>query len=234
MEFKLYLMYFFIYAFLGWCVEVGYATLKTGKFINRGFLNGPVCSIYGVGVILILLLLKPFKGNLVLLFLASILVASTLEFLTGFVLEKFFHRKWWDYSNEPFNIKGYICLRFSLLWGIACLLVVDLIHPLIQKLVNLMPPILMLILLILFIIYYVVDNLVTILQIINYSKHTKELNEIRNLLRVSSDSIGEKVSDTTETLIQKSQVIIDKVKNSRLVKAFPKLNHENHKEQQND
>ena len=235
MNFEYYLMFFFIYSFLGWCVEVAYHTLTTGKFINRGFLNGPVCSIYGFGVILVLLLLEPFKQNLLLLFLASIIVATLLEFLTGFILEKFFHRKWWDYSNEPFNIKGYICLRFSLLWGIACLFVVKVIHPLIYKLVSIMPPVLILILLILFGIYYIVDNVVTILQIVKYSRHSKELEKIRQMLRISSDSIGKNLSDTTEVLMTKSKDLLAKIKKSRLVKAFPKLNHdEDDKDNKND
>lgn len=227
MNFKELILYFFIYAFLGWCTEVSFATLKTGKFVNRGFLNGPICSIYGFGMILVLLLLNPLRNKLFLLFIFSILVATFLEFVTGFVLEKFFHRKWWDYSNEPFNIKGYICLRFSIIWGLCCVFVISIIHPLIEKLVHFLPNVVSIILIVIFIVYYIIDNIVTILQIIKYSKFTKELTEIKKILRLSSDKIGEKVSDTTLALIKKSEVLLNKIKKSRLVKAFPRLNHDN-------
>ena len=92
---------FFIYAFLGWCTEVSYAALKTGRFVNRGFLNGPVCPVYGFGVVIVLWVLEPLRGNLLLLFLGSVALTSLLEWLTGFVLERLFHQRWWDYSQEP-------------------------------------------------------------------------------------------------------------------------------------
>ena len=120
---------FFIYAFLGWCTEVSYAALKSGRFVNRGFLNGPVCPVYGCGAVIVLWVLEPLRGNLLLLFLGSVALTSLLEWLTGFVLERLFHQRWWDYSQEPFNLNGYICLRFSIAWGLACLFVVKLVHP---------------------------------------------------------------------------------------------------------
>ena len=130
---------FFIYAFLGWCTEVSYAATKTGKFVNRGFLNGPWCPIYGFGVVIVLAFLEPLKDNLFLLFLGSVVLTSALEWLTGFLLEKLFAQRWWDYSNEPFNLSGYICLRFSLAWGFACLFVVKLLHPTVLLFIRLIP-----------------------------------------------------------------------------------------------
>ena len=118
-----FLWIFFIYAFLGWCTEVSYAALVSGRFVNRGFLNGPVCPIYGLGVVLVMACLEPFRDNLLLLFVCSVLLTSLLEWITGFVLEKLFHQRWWDYSNEPFNLGGYVCLRFSIAWGLACVFV---------------------------------------------------------------------------------------------------------------
>ncbi|MDE7389351.1 MAG: putative ABC transporter permease [Lachnospiraceae bacterium] len=111
---------FISYAFLGWCAEVIYAASIKGHYINRGFNTGPVCPIYGVGMLSVLMFLEGIKDNLPLLFISSVIFTSVIEFLVGFVLEKLFHEKWWDYTNEPFNIKGYICLRFSILWGLAC------------------------------------------------------------------------------------------------------------------
>ena len=104
---------FIIYAFLGWCSEVAFAAVNKGKFVNRGFLNGPVCPIYGVGMLIVVLCLWSLRDRPLLLFLGSALLTTALEFVTGFVLEKFFHDKWWDYSDMPFNIKGYVCLKFT-------------------------------------------------------------------------------------------------------------------------
>ena len=128
-----------VYSFLGWCCEVAFAAVRRGIFVNRGFLNGPVCPIYGFGVLIVLLVLEPVKDNLALLFFGSMVLTSALEFFIGFIMEQFFHDKWWDYSENPFNIKGYICLEFSLVWGAACVLVVDVIHPMIFKLICAIP-----------------------------------------------------------------------------------------------
>ena len=110
------LWYFYIYGFLGWCSEVAFAAVAHGKFVNRGFVNGPICSIYGFGVMSVLLVLGPLKSSFWLLFGGSVLFTSAIEYLTGWVLEKVFHDKWWDYYKRPLNIKGYVCLEFSVLW----------------------------------------------------------------------------------------------------------------------
>ena len=133
------LWYFYIYGFLGWCSEVAFAAVAHGKFVNRGFVNGPICSIYGFGVMSVLLVLGPLKSSFWLLFGGSVLFTSAIEYLTGWVLEKVFHDKWWDYSKRPLNIKGYVCLEFSVLWGLACVFVVDVFQPLVAKVVDLIP-----------------------------------------------------------------------------------------------
>lgn len=134
-----FLWIFFIYAILGWCTEVCYAATVTGKFVNRGFLNGTWCPIYGVGVVVVLAFLELLRDNLLLLFLGSVLLTSALELITGFVLEKLFSQRWWDYSDQPFNLGGYICLRFSLIWGFACLFILEILHPTIMLVICLIP-----------------------------------------------------------------------------------------------
>ena len=101
-----YLWCFFIYAFLGWCGEVLYAAAIERRFVNRGFLSGPVCPIYGLGVVLISYVMRPFGGNLAALMLGSIVLGSALEWLAGYLLEKIFRQKWWDYSDEPLRLWG--------------------------------------------------------------------------------------------------------------------------------
>ena len=133
------ILYFFVYGFLGWCTEVAFAACKERKFVNRGFLNGPICPIYGIGVGIVVQFLTPYKENLVLLYIASVVMVTALEWVTGFILEKIFHNKWWDYSKMPLNLNGYVCLLFSLIWGAACVLIVDFIHPLIHKVLSWIP-----------------------------------------------------------------------------------------------
>ena len=120
---------FLIYSFLGWCAEVVFVALDTKQFDNRGFLRGPVCPIYGVGITLILFCLKPFTENWIVLFIISVIFTTVLELVVGIFLKKCFHHEWWNYSQFRFNFRGYICLRFSLLWGVGCLFVVKLLHP---------------------------------------------------------------------------------------------------------
>ena len=114
------MLLFFIYSFLGWCVEVAFVAVTTGKVVDRGFLNGPVCPIYGCGMVGVLIILLPVKNNVWLLFLGGMIICSTVELFGGWILDKIFHMRWWDYSEKPFNIGGYICLPFSIMWGICC------------------------------------------------------------------------------------------------------------------
>ena len=111
---------FFVYGFLGWCTEVAFAAFKERRFVNRGFLNGPICPIYGVGVTMVIWCLDPVRENLLILYVASVILVTVLEGLTGYAMDKIFHNKWWDYSNMPMNIGGYVCVLFSLIWGVAC------------------------------------------------------------------------------------------------------------------
>ena len=132
-EFYYFALSFFVYGFLGWCTEVAYAAVKQGKFVNRGFLNGPICPVYGIGVGVVVQFLTPVENNLVLLYISSTILVTAIEGITGFLLEKIFHNKWWDYSDQPLNIGGYVCVLFSLIWGVFCVLIVKVIHPLIYN-----------------------------------------------------------------------------------------------------
>ena len=189
------LWFFFVYAFLGWCSEVGYAATKTGKFVNRGFLNGPWCPVYGFGVVIVLGCLEPLSGNLPLLFLGSVVLTSALEWLTGFVLEKLFHQRWWDYSDEPFNLTGYICLRFSLMWGFACLFVVKLLHPTVVLAVDLLPRPLGWVLLAGLCAALGVDLAATVSAIARLNRRLVLLDELAGRIREASDDLGEDLAD---------------------------------------
>ena len=181
---------FFIYAFLGWCTEVSYAALKTGRFVNRGFLNGPVCPVYGFGVVIVLWVLEPLRGNLLLLFLGSVALTSLLEWLTGFVLERLFHQRWWDYSQEPFNLGGYICLRFSIAWGLACLFVVKLLHPSVLWCIRTVPYPMGVGLLALFSAVMAVDLAATVRTIARMNRQLSQLDELAAGIKEMSNELG--------------------------------------------
>ena len=186
---------FFVYAFLGWCAEVSYAALHTGRFVNRGFLNGPVCPIYGFGMAAVLWILRPLMGNTVLLFLGSVVLTSLLEWLTGLVLEKLFHQRWWNYSGEPFNLGGYICLRFSLYWGLACLFVVELLHPTVLWLIRLIPHTLGVVLLGLLMAALLVDLAATVSTIARLNRRLYQIDEMAARIREASNDLGEGLAE---------------------------------------
>lgn len=190
-----FLWIFFVYAFLGWCTEVSYAALRTGKFVNRGFLNGPVCPIYGCGVVVVLAGLEPLKGNFVLLFLGSVVLTSVLELVTGFVLEKLFRQRWWDYSDKPFNLGGYICLEFSIMWGFACLFVVDILHPSIEFFIRLIPHTLGWVLLGLFSAAMAVDLAATVRTIAKLNRQLDQIDQLAHRLKTASNEFGENLAD---------------------------------------
>lgn len=202
-----YLCYFVIYGFLGWCVEVAYAAVNSGKFVNRGFLNGPICPIYGFGMIIVIVGLTPLMHNKVILFLGAILLTSALEFVTGFALEKIFHGKWWDYSKMPFNLRGYICLKFSIMWGLACIIIMDVIHPVISTFVADIPVTIGKILLSLTLSVMLADVIQTVITVNNLNKQLAHLDEISEKLRTVSNELGENIYEGVTMIKEKSEMV---------------------------
>jgi uncharacterized membrane protein len=165
---------FAFYAFLGWIMETIYATKKQNEFVNRGFLTGPFCPIYGLGGLLVehtfTALEKISTSSLSTTLsgvLFSIVLVTVLEFATGAVLEIIFHKKWWDYSQERFNLRGYICLKFSVLWGFVAYAFMQAIQPIFQHLtLQLTPPTQEFMSLIL-LAYFLADTTKTIVELID-------------------------------------------------------------------
>ena len=195
---------FIIYAFIGWCTEVSYAALDTGKFVNRGFLNGPYCPIYGCGVVIVVAILTPLKENLLILFAGSFLLTSVLEYITGYILEKVFHNKWWDYSDKPFNIKGYVCLKFSIYWGLACTFIMDIIHPIIYAAIRFIPFVLGVVLLSIIMCVFAADCIITVTTILKFNKRLKVMDEMAASIHRLSDEIGENIYENVTDVIEKS------------------------------
>lgn len=131
--------WFFIYSFLGWIWESAYVSVKKRKLVNRGFINGPLCTIYGAGAMFVYLLLRPVQGNPVLLYVGGVVLATLLEYITGWLMEHIFHTRWWDYSSKKYNLHGYICLSSSLAWGGFTLLLFYVLQPFVSWITGLYP-----------------------------------------------------------------------------------------------
>ena len=133
------LWFFLLYAFLGWLSETALAAVRKNRLINRGFLNAPFSPTYGLGGVLFTLFLADLHEDLFFLFLGGAIIATFLELVTGGLLEKLFHQKWWDYSQYKWNFGGYICARYSVIWGLLALLVLLVLNPLASFVLSLIP-----------------------------------------------------------------------------------------------
>lgn len=205
---------FFVYAFIGWCTEVAFAAVREKTFVNRGFLNGPLCPIYGVGVVAVVWLLEPYKSRLIPLYVLSMLVVTALEWVTGFILEKLFHNKWWDYSDMPLNLNGYVCLLFSLVWGVGCVVIVKWVHPFIFRGICAIPRGIGTALLILFGAGFCADLYVTVNRILKLNKRLEIMQEaameIAEELHKLSDNIGGNIyRDVVEVMEFREEVSED-------------------------
>lgn len=134
-----WLFFFIIYCMIGWVIESSWVSFRTRHLTNRGFMRGPWLPIYGSGAIVLLICTNPFAGNIVLTFLSSMIGASILEFVTGEAMEALFKVRYWDYSNEPLNIKGQVCLGTSLSWGVLGVVLSGFLHREIDTLVSRIP-----------------------------------------------------------------------------------------------
>ena len=133
-------LYFIFYSFLGWVMETCYCSICEHRLVPRGFLYGPICPIYGTGVLLMILFFTPLKRNLVLFYVVAVVVMSSWEYFVAWLLETTTHVKYWDYSQFRFNLKGRICLWVALVWGVLSYLVIFYIHPPIEALFQDIPP----------------------------------------------------------------------------------------------
>ena len=195
--------YFLIYSCLGWCLEVIYAAVTTGQLINRGFLNGPVCPIYGFGMVIVLFALTPLSRSLLLLYLGGVILPSALELVGGWALYKLYHTRWWDYSDYPFNIGGYICLEFSLLWGVGTLIVMKLVHPIIANAVALIPPLVGLILMFLLYAIYAADTIATAFAASDLARDLDALEKVADSMHAVSDAMTELLGTNAMAMDQK-------------------------------
>lgn len=204
---EIYFLLFLIYSFLGWNMEVISELIRIKKFINRGFLIGPLCPIYGVGVILITFLLERYKTDMVITFILTVLLCGTLEYITSYLMEKLFNARWWEYSSHRFNINGRVSLGILILFGIGGCLVIYIFNPIILKYLSSIPGVALNIISIIALIIMIIDTIVSFEIILDFKTATVQFKD-------STEEISRKVK---EIISQKS------VAGKRLIDAFPDL-----------
>ena len=134
-----WLFFFYMYCFLGWCFESTYVSVKSKKWVNRGFMRGPFLPLYGSGATMMLVVSMPFQENVLLTYIAGVVGATALEYITGVTMEALFNVRYWDYSGQPFNFQGHICLKSSLAWGVLTILMTRVIHRPIEQFILSIP-----------------------------------------------------------------------------------------------
>ena len=198
---KKYFALFIIYSFIGWLMEVILTIIQDKKIINRGFLIGPYCPIYGTGCLLLITLLNKYKNDPITLFIMSIVICSILEYTTSYVMEKLFKARWWDYSRFKFNINGRICAETMIPFGILGVLVVYYINPFLIKIINTNT------------ILFTITALIFVTDVcISFGVITSLKTTINDITKDSTEEITKRVR---EIIKQKSYF------QRRLVKAFP-------------
>ena len=197
-------LFFALYSFLGWVMETCYCSIKERRLVPRGFLYGPVCPIYGGGVVLMLLFFTPLKGNLFLFYIVSVVVMTSWEYLVAWVLETTTHVKYWDYSMYKFNIKGRVCLWVALVWGLLSYVVIFWIHPFVYGLYLKIPYYYYYPLATAIFVLFVVDATLTIHHLALVSKLVKKVTvlgqEMEVQLSLAKAELGDKIDDGTEAL----------------------------------
>ena len=209
-DIRIYFLLFMIYAILGWCMEVTCKLIQYKRFINRGFLIGPYCPIYGYGAILITFLLKKYTDDPIILFFMAIIICGTLEYLTSYFMEKIFKARWWDYSQKKFNINGRVCLNTIVPFGLLGLFIMYVSNPFFISKIQLLPEIWLNILFWTLLIIYIVDNIVSGI-VIRYVKKTEKI-------------VGKDLDNTEEITKKVKEVLQNKsVLHRRLLNAYPSL-----------
>ena len=206
-EIDKYIILFFAFSFLGWLMEVMMVILKERKIVNRGFLIGPCCPIYGFGGLIMTLLLQNIKNNPIILFLLSLLICSVLEYGTSYVMEKLFHARWWDYSNRKFNINGRICLTNMIAFGLLGCLIIYILDPIYFEKIKYLSTQILNIICIILLALFLIDSIFSV-------KIIKNIKLIKKNMKDNTEEITRRVK---EILIEKSALT------RRIVEAFPNM-----------
>lgn len=188
-----WLFFFYFYCFFGWVFESTFVSVKSRKFVNRGFMRGPFLPIYGSGAIMMLVVSMPFQDNILLTYFAGCIGATALELVTGMTMEALFKVRYWDYSNQKFNYKGHICLSSTIAWGFLTILMTEFVHKGVEKIVFAIPSLLLSILTI----------IITVCIVSDFTLSFKAALDLRDVL------VGlEKAKDEMERIQRRLDVLI--------------------------
>ena len=210
-SFFYYFLIFFIYSIIGWFIESIFVSIIEKKIVNRGFLIGPYCPIYGYGSLGMILYLEQYKNNLVTVFILAVVICSILEYLTSYIMEKLFKARWWDYSEKKFNLNGRICGENALLFGLGGLIIIYIIHPLLNTLLNNLNPTTITIISAIFFLLFLTDTILSL----NIMKRFRNTISNIELKKDSTQELKKLVKDE----INESHKIFQ----NRLLFAFPNI-----------
>lgn len=188
-----YFLAFILYSFIGWCCEVSLGFIIHKRFINRGFLLGPYCPIYGCGMMLIVVLLEKYMSEPLVLFILSMVLCLTLEYITSYLMELIFKARWWDYSNKKFNINGRICLEYGLLFGIGGTLIMYVVHPFVMSVVSKFSGMVLVLVGSVLFVGFIIDNILSFDAVSKINKF--EFKKYKDNTEDISDKIKEYLND---------------------------------------
>lgn len=232
------LKFFIIYSFFGWVLESIFKTIYEKRLVNSGFLNGPFCPIYGIGAIIMLTFLTNYRNDYFVLFIMGFVILSVWEYIVGWALEKVFHTKYWDYTNNKFNIQGRVCLMNSIFWGILGVVFIIWIHPFVTNALLVIPGNIQNYITILITCYLIVDFTITAIKVTKINTKLNKLSEITSTLKEKLEelkdigNIQEKGEAKLESAIAELKEKQMELKNTldkqtaRLRKAFPTMTSE--------
>ena len=199
---------FMIYSFLGWVGEVVGKLIFDKKFINRGFLIGPYCPIYGVGAILMIILLQKYEEDPFTYFIMSVLLFSTIEYLTSFILEKLFNARWWDYTKYKFNINGRICLETMIPFGLIAIFATYIVNPILFTCLEATPEL----------IINVISILRLVILLVDIALTTKVMVNIKGTIKKAKKDNTEEITQQVKDIIMQTNKLM-----MRIIKSFPRL-----------
>ncbi len=208
----IYFLLFLIYSFCGWAIEVIGKLIEKKRFINRGFLIGPYCPIYGFGALAITFLLKKYTNDGIALFIMAIVICGILEYITSYLMEKIFKARWWDYSQKKFNINGRVCLDTIIPFGILGTTIMYVTNPFFLDKLNMIPNNTLNIIFYILFAIFTIDGIISSTTILGIRKTTTDVNRVNR-----EDNTEEITKKVREILLRQSFI------QRRLVNAYPKL-----------
>ena len=218
-----WLLFFFLYSFFGWIWESCYVSLREHRWVNRGFMHGPMLPLYGSGAVSVLIITLPVRDNLPLVFIMGMIGATLLEFFTGMVMESLFHVRYWDYSHLKFNVKGYICPVASLCWGVFSIMMVKVVHIPIEEVILKIP-------------MAIADGLAFVLTVVAAVDFTQSFNEAMDMkkmlaqldeTKVQIRKLQERIREASEDMSEKLRTAAGEVPEKLRSAAAPRCINKN-------